>query len=152
MDLARIRVFTSPAGMRRVGRVPGLSALPYDERLESLIGYCGTRSDFPQRALKHFVVELNAHLLPINEAFRAVATSLSGFECKALPPRRRLDDEEIRRLIRRGWGAVGGNSTKLLRLLRDTELVACEQRRFSRLRRQVEAEIKVTGIDAESLS
>lgn len=151
-DLSRIRVFTSPAGRKKVGKIPGVLSLPYDERLESVAGYAGTRSDFPQRALKHFVTVLNGHLLPIDEASRAVATSLGSFECKAIPLRRRLDDGEICGLIRQAWGAVGGNSTKLLRHLRDTELVACEQGRFSRLRRQVEAEIRESGICAESIS
>lgn len=151
-DLARIRVFTSPAGRKKIGRVPGLPSLPYDERLESIAGYAGTRSDFPQRALKHFVAGLNGHLLPFDEASRAVAISLGGFECKAVPLRRRLEDGEICGIIRQAWGSVGGNSAKLLRHLRDTELVACEQGRFSRLRRQVEAEIKEAGIYAESIS
>lgn len=140
-DLARIRVFTSPAGRKKIGRVPGLPSLPYDERLESIPGYAGTRSDFPQRALKHFVAGLNGHVLPIDEASHLVAASLGGFACKALPQRRRLDDGEIRGLIRQAWDSVGGNSAKLLRHLRDTELVSCEQGRFTRLRRQVEAEI-----------
>lgn len=151
-DLARIRVFTSPAGQKKIRKVPGLASLPYDERLESIAGYAGTRSDFPQRALKHFVAELNGHLLPIDEASRTVAASLGGFEYKALPLRRRLDDREICRLIRQAWGAIGGNSAKLLRHLRDTELVACEQGRFSRLRRQVEVEIREAGIYVEPIS
>lgn len=151
-DLSRMRVFTSPAGRKKIGRVPGLPSLPYDERLESIAGYAGTRSDFPQRALKHFVAGLKGHLLPIEEASRAVAASLGGLEYKAVPQRRRLDDGEIRGLIRQAWGSVGGNSAKLLRHLRDTELVACEQGRFSRLRRQVEAEIREAGTHAESIS
>lgn len=140
-DLARVRIFTSSAGRKKIGKVPGLYSLPYDERLESIDGYAGTRSDFPQRALKHFVACLNGHVLPVDEASHAVATSLDAFSCRVLPKRRRLDDGEIRNLIRKAWDSVDGNSAKLLRHLRDTELVSCEQGRFSRLRRQVEAEI-----------
>ena len=140
-DLARVWVFTSPAGQKKIGRVPGLPLLPYDERLEAVAGYAGTRSDFPQRALKHFVIGLKGHELPIDKASHLVAASLSGFACKALPQRRRMDDGEILGLIRQAWDSIGGNSSKLLRHLRDTELVSCEQGRFSRLRRQVEAEI-----------
>ncbi len=151
-DLSRIRVLTSPAGRKKIGKVPGVPSLPYDERLESIVGYAGTRSDFPQRALKHFVAELNGHLLPIDDASRAVAASLGCFECKAVPQRRRLSDREICGLIRQAWESAGGNSAKLLRHLRDSELVACEQGRFSRLRRQVEAEIRETGIYAEPKS
>lgn len=140
-DLARIRIFTSPAGQKKIGRVPGLPSLPYDERLESIAGYAGTRADFPQRALKHFVAGLNGHVLPLDEASHLVAASLGGFACKVPPRRSRLDDGEIRALIRQAWDSVGGNSANLLRHLRDTKLVSCEQGRFSRLRRQVEAEI-----------
>lgn len=151
-DLSRLRIFTSPAGRKKIRTVPGLTALPYDERLESITGYAGTRSDFPQRALKHFVAELNGHLLPIDEASSAVAASLCGFVCKAVPQRRRLEDGEIRRLIREARESVGENSAKLLRHLRDTELVACEQGRFSRLRRQVEAETNEARSHLESKS
>lgn len=151
-DLSRIRVFTSPAGQKKIAKATGMLSLPYDERLESIVGYAGTRADFPQRALKHFVAELNGHLLPIDEASRAVAASLSGFACRAVPKRRRLDDEKIRGLIRQAWESAGGNSAKLLRHLRDAELVSCEQGRFSRLRRQVEAEIREAEIDTESMS
>lgn len=151
-DLARIRVFTSPAGQKKIGKIPGVPSLPYDERLESIVGYAGTRSDFPQRALKHFVSELKGHFLSIGEASRAVVASLSGVECKSAPQRKRLDDVEICRLIRQAWASVDGNSAKLLRHLRDTELVSCEQGRFSRLRRQVETEFRETGIYAEFIS
>ncbi|KAB2921246.1 MAG: hypothetical protein F9K30_14830 [Dechloromonas sp.] len=151
-DRARIRVLTSPAGRKKIEKAPGVPSLPYDERLNSIAGYAGTRSDFPQRALKHFVAELNGHLLPIGDASRAVAAALEGLERKATPQRRRLDDGELRGLILQAWAALGGNSAKLLRHLRDTQLVACEQGRFSRLRRQVEAEIRETEIYAESKS
>lgn len=148
-DLSRVRVFTSPAGQKKIEQVPGLLVLPYDERLESIAGYAGTRPDFPQRALKHFVSALNGHLLSTDEASRAVRVELDHFQHKAVPNRRRLDDGEIRELIRQAWDSFGGNCAKLLRHLRDKELVACEQGRFSRLRRQVEAEVRETGSLAE---
>lgn len=141
-DLSRLRVFTSPVGQKKIEQVPGLPVLPYDERLESIAGYAGTRSDFPQRALKHFVFGLHGHLLPIDEASRVVSTALGTVQPKLVPIRRRLDDEDICELIRQSWDALGGNSVKLLRHLRDKELVACEQGRFSKLRRQVEASVK----------
>lgn len=149
-DLSRVWVFTSPAGQKKVGQVPELAVLPYDERLESIIGHAGTRSDFPQRALKHFVSALAAHLLPIGEASLAVSAALGDVQHKATPKRKRLNDVEIRELIRQAWDNFGGNSTKILRHLRDKELVACEQGRFSKLRRQVEAAVAETGTHTES--
>lgn len=151
-DLSRVRVFTSAVGRKKIEHLRGLAALPYDERLESITGYAGTRSDFPQRALKHFVSALKGHLLPIDEASRAVSAALGTFQYKAIPSRRRLADGAIRELIRQSWDDFGGNSAKLLRHLRDKEMVACEQGRFSKLRRQVEAIVKETGTHAESQS
>lgn len=149
-DLSRVWVFTSPAGQKKVGQVPELAVLPYDERLESIIGHAGTRSDFPQRALKHFVSALAAHLLPIGEASLAVSAALGDVQHKATPKRKRQNDLEIRELIRQAWDNFGGSSTKILRHLRDKELVACEQGRFSKLRRQVEAAVAETGTHTES--
>ena len=151
-ELSRVRVFTSSAGRKKIGEMPGLPVLPYDERLESIAGYAGTRSDFPQRALKHFVSRLKGHLLPIDEATRAVNAALGDFELKASPNRRRLADKEIRELIRQAWEGFGGNSVKLLRHLRDKERVACEQTRFSRLRRQVEEAAREARTQRESRS
>lgn len=151
-DLSRMRVFTSPAGQRKAEQLPDLPVLPYDERLESITGYAGTRSDFPQRALKHFISALGAHSLPFDRASLAVSAALSDIQRKTLPKRRRLDDWEIRELIRRSWDDAGGKSAKLLRHLRDKELVACEQGRFSQLRRQVEAEIRDSGTHGEPRS
>ena len=54
-DIARLRIFTSQAGREAVPTHLKRCCLPYDERLESLPGYDGTRSEFPQRALCHFV-------------------------------------------------------------------------------------------------
>ncbi len=141
-DLSRVLVFTSPAGRKKIAQVSGLTVLPYDERLESIAGYAGTRSDFPQRALSHFITELNGHLLPVDEASQTVSTALGNFQYKKTPNRRRLDDRQICDLILLAWNGLGGNSAKLLRHLRDIEQVACEQGRFSRLRRQVEATFK----------
>lgn len=148
-ELSRVRVFTSSVGRKKIEHLPGLAVLPYDERLESIPGYAGTRPDFPQRALKHFVSALQGHLLPIDEASRAVSAALATVQYKVIPSRRRLDDDAIRELIRQSWDDHGGNSAKLLRHLRDKEMVSCEQGRFSKLRRQVEAALKETGTNAE---
>ena len=140
--LSRIRVFTSEAGNRKIRNLAGLSVLPYDDRLESHAGYAGTRSDFPQRALKHFVFDLGAHLLETDEASRVVIEAMNSLSKKIPSKRIRLDDHEICRLIRDSWDLFGGNSSKLLRYLRNQKLVSCEQGRFSRLRRQVAEDIK----------
>ncbi len=138
---SRLRVFTSSSGRKALANFPDIPVMPYDERLEALVGFAGTRSDFPQRALRHFVSSLGAHTLDADSAIAAVEHSLSGCDAPVIPLRRRLNDDEICELIRKAWSACGGNSARLLRHIRDGELVACEQARFAGLRRRVALEI-----------
>lgn len=141
-EISRLRVFTSESGRRAVADIdPQLPVMPYDDRLESIGGFAGTRSDFPQRALRHFTDRLAAHTLPVDAAINEVRRALSAYERRSPPQRRRLDDEQIRSLIRKGWDACRGNSAHLLRYLRDREQVACEQGRFAELRRSVQREL-----------
>ena len=131
--LARLRIFGAslapalPATLR--------SALaPYDERLDAVLP--GTRADFSQRALLHFVrtvVERRGE--PDRSAdFEAVEAALDG----VVPPDRlhrpRRTDDEILQLILARLGSQSGIA-RILRALRDEEGVACEQARFSRLYR-----------------
>jgi hypothetical protein len=136
-ECSRLRVFTSDVGRRELASLPAIPVMPYDERLESMPGYAGTRSDFPQRALRHFTERIGAHGLPADLAIREVLISLSSCERRTVPQRARMSDEQISELIRNGWAACGGNSARLLRYLRDDKLVACEQGRFAELRRRV---------------
>jgi hypothetical protein len=134
---ARLRIFTSPHGRRVLSQQQDLAFIPYDERLESLPGFAGTRADFPQRALRHFVSRVRGHLLTGEAACVAVEQALSVCVAPTVPTRRRLSDDEVCALIRKGWEKCGGSGARLLRYLRDEELVACEQGRFAMLRRQV---------------
>ena len=104
--------------------------MPYDDRLESVDGYSGTRADFPQRAMRHFVERLEAQKLSLTNAHEAVTRSL-----------RRYSNQEITRLIREQWETADGRSTTLLRYLRDEAFVSCEQSRFAQLFRSVRDEV-----------
>lgn len=136
-ECSRLRVFTSEVGRRELATLPTIPVMPYDDRLESIPGYAGTRSDFPQRALRHFTERIGAHSLPAELAIREVLISLSSCERRTVPQRARMSDEQISELIRNGWATCEGNSARLLRYLRDDKLVACEQGRFAELRRRV---------------
>ncbi|MDH4442711.1 MAG: hypothetical protein QE284_20310 [Rhizobium sp.] len=138
---ARLRIFTSSAGQRALAGFSNLPVMPYDDRLESQRGWSGTRADFPQRALRHFVQKLHAQALPIPNAVKAVAASMASHKAPTLPKRSRLSDEEICKVIRAGWKECDGNSARLLRYLRDDRKVACEQKRFAGLRKAVGAEL-----------
>jgi hypothetical protein len=136
----RLRIFTSEVGKNAVPAHLRECVLPYDERLESLGGYDGTRAEFPQRALRHFVEELAAHKLALADAHVAVAAALEGLGRRTTPIRQRRTDAQIAKILRQRWRAYGGSSTRLHRYLRDDALVACEQSRFRALWREVRAE------------
>lgn len=136
----RLRICTSNAGLRTIPRKLASCVLPYDDRLESLPGFDGTRADFPQRALRHFVLELRAHTLTLADAKSAVHQALGGLQPRTVPVRTKRTDDQIIDLIRNHWSAYSGNSARLLRVLRDQDLVACEQSRFRDLWRLVKKE------------
>lgn len=138
-ELKLLRIFTSPAGAAALPPRLHSSLMPYDTRLESLPGHAGTRADFPQRAMRHFVESLNAHRLDLASARRAVEQSLQGLPKRQTPIRTRLSDEAIAQLLEANWHAHGGSSTRLLRFVRREAGVACEQRRFRDIWRGVRA-------------
>lgn len=138
--LARLRIFTSEPGRAALPEHIRLVAMPYDDRLEGS-SYAGTRTDFPQRSLRHFVEVLKAQGLPANPAARRVSEAIADMRKPELPPRARKSDEEIRILIKDNWATYDGSSSRLLRYLRDDVLVACEQSRFRDLWRDVRDEL-----------
>jgi hypothetical protein len=137
---ARVRLFTSLPGRNALPPLARESAMPYDDRLESVTGYAGTRADFPQRALRHFVECLAGHRLSADSGCQAVRVALSKFTPREIAPRARIDDDQLRQLIRTNWYICGGRSGRLLRFLRDVAKVACEQSRFAELWREVRVE------------
>ncbi|MDM0115672.1 hypothetical protein QTI66_26215 [Variovorax sp. J22R133] len=139
--LSRLCIFTSTSGAKSVPPRLQACVLPYDERLEGQQGYAGTRSDFPQRAMRHFVEKLQGHYLDSAPAQAAVRQALDLLQKPTIPQRVRKTDAEILDLIRAQWCHHAGSSSRLHRHLRDTALVACEQARFGVLWRQVKAEM-----------
>jgi hypothetical protein len=135
-----LRIFTSSAGEAEVPANLKRCVLPYDERLESLEGYDGTRAEFPQRALRHFVERLRGHGLSLHQARAEVTAAMDGLRFRVTPVRQRRTDAQVAQLIRQRWNACAGSSTRLHRYLRDEALVACEQSRFRTLWLQVQAE------------
>ena len=128
-----LRIFTSAAGARVVPSHLVNCVMPYDDRLEAMEGHAGTRSDFAQRALRHFVETLEATTLPIEEARSRVLTALEGRTSPVRLTGRRMSDEEIQRVLTEQWNRHAGSSTRLLRYLRDEAGISCEQKRFRKL-------------------
>ncbi len=140
--IGRLRIFTSEAGRSEVPDRLARCVMPYDERLETVAGFDGTRADFPQRALRHFVDVLRGHRLSLAEGRRAVEELMTKQRRRTLPTRTRRSDDEIRALLGSRWDACAGSSTRLLRYLRDDARVSCEQSRFRALWQTVAAEQK----------
>lgn len=141
-SLARVRIFGASLSEFLPSEVQR-SLMPYDARLDAIIP--GTRADFSQRALDHFVrnVVFIAGYQDSDADSEAVRRSLA----KAIAPQRsrrpRRTDEEILGLIRERLKSQAGIA-RVLRALRDQDGVACEQSRFSRLYRSVVEEDALT--------
>jgi hypothetical protein len=136
-----LRVFTSPAGQLQVPVELQSQVLPYDERLDGVGSpRRGTRVDFPQRAMRHYVDDLRATEASADHGRVTVERALSGLVRPQVPERHRVSDDQVRDLLRQNWIDYGGKSSKLLRLLRDIKGVACEQSRFRALCDQVRRE------------
>lgn len=131
--LSRLRIF----GAALSGALPaelGPSVTPYDRRLDAILP--GTRVDFSQRALSHFVNSVlpNVGTGDRDSDFAEVAAALKHATAPERKRRPRRSDEEILRLISARLDeqtGIGG----ILRALRHEEGVACEQSRFTRLYR-----------------
>jgi len=133
----RLRIFTSEAGRAAVPQRLMPCVVPYDDRLETVPGFNGTRAEFPQRALRHFVEQLKGHELSLTDGKQAVLESLATQQRRTVPDRARASDDEIRALLAARWHACNGSSGRLLRYLRDDAKVSCEQGRFRTLWRSL---------------
>lgn len=104
---------------------------PYDARLEAILP--GTRSDFSQRALHHFVGLVAREGGQDRDAdYAAVTDALAKVTAPERPRRPRRTDGELLELIAGRLQSQFGVA-RILRALRDEEGIACEQSRFSRL-------------------
>lgn len=134
-DLRRVRLI----GPRNASRLPEKLRevlMPYDDRFDGMDSVnSGTRADFAQRAGRHFVEEIllaNFERSPKDHAL-AVAGRLEKMSRPVTVRRHSLSDQEIVALIEKHWDSACGKSSRMLRVLRDDLLVACEQKRFQRL-------------------
>jgi hypothetical protein len=140
-EAKRLRIFTSYSWARTAPPALLPALMPYDERLEST-ALAGTRHDFPQRALLHFVTALKAQLLDQGPAADAVRQAMASLQLRVRPMREKRSDHQIRDELRRQWHTYSGEGAKLLRYLRDDALIQCEQTRFKHLWHEVRQEFK----------
>ncbi|MDA9393044.1 hypothetical protein WN73_21210 [Bradyrhizobium sp. CCBAU 45394] len=130
--LERLRIF----GISLEAALPAnlhAAIVPYDERLNAI--FPGTRTDFAQRAMLHFVRSVAIKPSKGREDdFAAVRSSLKSLKAPPQVQRPRLTDEEIVAVIKRRLRMQSG-AARMLAALRHEEGVACEQSRFGRLYR-----------------
>ena len=140
--LKNMLILTSPYGQTKVPSKWSHHCLPYDERLEDKkSGYNGTRSDFSQRAFRHFVECLHLQDNSLETAKKKVLDCMQRLRIPVIPERKKVQDEEIARQIKKNWKKNSGHAHKLLRHLRDELLISCEQSRFQRLWSEIRNEI-----------
>jgi len=144
---ARLRIFTR-APVKRINEALRGRVMPYDDRLDGPDSSVrGTRGDFAARAARHFAQVVLAEL-PHGSAevhSRAVARALAPWRAAPSFERVRHDDDTLLQIINAHWSSVGGQSSKLLRVLRDDLNIACEQGRFVGLMKRLRAEREVTA-------
>jgi hypothetical protein len=143
INLAKVHLITSESGQRMLPDSLQARCIPYDERLEGSNQYKGTRNDFAQRALHHYVSQIDFRSNSIESSRSEVIAFLSKLNKPQIPVRKKLDDSEIIKLIKRNWKQCDGRREGLLRHLRDSVLVACEQKRFGNLWNQVRFEYEI---------
>lgn len=107
------------------------SVMPYDARLDAAVP--GTRTDFAQRALRHFCQHVAIDgSLDVEHSAQAVRSLLGSHVAPNRRVRPRQSDKEMVAIISKHLENTTGVG-RILRLVRDSDGLACEQARFSRL-------------------
>jgi hypothetical protein len=118
--------------------------LPYDARLDSpKTGMNGTASDFPHRALRHFVLNVLPKYTSGSAQCHtdAVESALSKFKAYVRPRGQNTSDEDVISAIVTVWKKHSGRRSSILRELRSELNIACEQSRFRKLADKVETKL-----------
>lgn len=137
-QLKKVLIFTSTYGTNFIPEHWQHHSLPYDERLEDRkSGYSGTRSDFPQRAMKHFLKEIDMPNDPLPNIIKQLNAKLVKLNKPVAPTRAKVSDPELMKLVNKNWRKFDGRTSKILRFLRDEALVSCEQSRFQKICSQI---------------
>lgn len=134
-QLERVRI-VGPQVNGKETRVLSACLLDVDGRLNGPDSPLpGTQTDFAQRAAR-FAYDTVIQRNPGGDVVshrRAISKRLSGFRPAKRFKRQLMSDVAIMRKIRTLWDEVDGKSSKMLRVLRDREDIACEQGRFQDL-------------------
>jgi hypothetical protein len=134
-QLDRVRI-VGPQIARSAHRVTQACLLEINDRLNGPDStLLGTQADFAQRAARfaYDSVIKRTSYSGIEIHRRTISRRLSQWRPAERHNRQKMSDKAILTKIRRLWGKVDGQSSKMLRMLRDDEGIACEQGRFNGL-------------------
>lgn len=149
--IARIRLF----GLTKTEILPEKlqrACMPYDSRLGDLrSGIPGTMSDLGQRAVRHFVTNIwpDMQSSGVQEHADAVRSCLDAMESPRIPVRKKMSDDLIREVMLMNWDRAQGSASKMLRILRDDEKIACQQKRCKVLFHSLEEEVMHVAFSRE---
>lgn len=138
--LENTRLFLHPTSLQQLPDSLKNLYIPYDYRFGNS-EFKGTMVDYCQRCLHHFI----KYIFTPNQDLTTAKVLVTKY-IESLPPitpkikRPKLSDAEISKLILEGWDSCNGQSSKLLRFLRDEKMIACEQSRFKELWRHIKNE------------
>jgi hypothetical protein len=136
--LSKIRIIGPPR--KSISKKYHPFLMPYDDRLNGPNSPLrGTRGDFPQRAARHFAeyILLNRPSSDIDEHLKLVSAQLHPMKFPSIIKRQQMTDSDVSSLILKNWKLCAGRVGMALRILRDDEMVACEQGRFKGLFMQI---------------
>jgi len=135
-DLKRVRIF-GPQHPENLSEGMRGTIMPYDYRFDGPDGPLrGTRTDFGQRALLHFSQKIWPKIPSIGanqDHQNEIKRLMTNMRLPEKVSRISLSDNDIIELVPNMWERANGKSSLMLRVLRDQELVACEQGRFASL-------------------
>jgi len=135
-DSSRLRIF-GPRNLEKVPKQISPLIMPYDARFDGPNSPLpGTRGDFAQRALRHFSETIAGKSGTLNEPnlhADQVQNCLAPWDVPKQIMRAKKTDAEIVELVANLWSPAQGSASKMLRVLRDQEMIACEQGRFAAL-------------------
>ncbi len=140
----RLRVFTSPDNLKSLPECIRDAYIPYDERFDGVGSPVpGTRSDYPQRVMRHFAeFVINKNSPDLDSEKKDVLKLLSSMNFRKKVERQQVSDDEIRNIVRQHLDNGYVSAAKMLRVFRDDLLIACEQKRFARIFRELNSSLK----------
>ena len=139
VDQLRLRII-GPQDLSAIPDRLHMNVMPYGESFDGPDSpISGTKNDFAQRALRHFIEQIlpASPLIDDPEQHRkAITLVAANWQMPTRIQRAQKSDEEIIELVQSMWDRAKGSSGRMLRILRDQEQVACEQGRFAKLFKQ----------------